>query len=273
MASRIAPEELLKTIEEEAATVLGGVPPLYTGLANLPEAEVKSRNLDSLRLWWCGGALLPAEIRNRFKQKFGLDIIELWAATETISYITIQPVDGSGKDGSVGKALPRLELKVVNDQGEELPPNQVGEIIVKAPSLMKGYFNNPHATAEAIKNGWYYTGDMGSIDEDGYVFISGRKKEMIRVGGQDVYPSDIEEILYTHPKVVEAAIVGIPDKVLGEVVKAVISLKGGETATEEEIIEFCKEKLASHEIPKKVEFVTALPRTPAGKIRREELKR
>jgi len=161
-------------------------------------------------------------------------------------------------------------MKIVDDNGRELPPNQPGEIIVRGP-IMKGYYNNPQATAETIKDGWLYTGDIGRVDEDGYLFLLGRKKETIIVKGQNIYPSDIEDVLYTHPKVAEAAVVGIPDELRGEVVRAIIGLKEGEVTTEEEIRRFCRKHMADYKVPKQVIFIDSLPKTATGKIRKEDL--
>ncbi len=159
----------------------------------------------------------------------------------------------------------------MEDNGKELPLNQSGEIIVSGP-IMKGYYNNPRATAETIKNGWLYTGDIGRADEDGELFILGRKKEMIIAKGQNIYPSDIEDVLYTYPKVAEAAVVGVPDEVRGEVVRAVISLKAGEAATEQEIKRFCLERIANYKVPKRVIFLDSLSKTAADKIDKESIR-
>ena len=211
------------------------------------------------------GAPLPIDTIKRCKQHYGFDILDCWGLTEAVCHVTCPPIDGSGKPGSVGKALPGWEVEVVDDNGRELPPNQAGEIIVRGP-IMKGYYHNPQATAEIVKGGWLYTGDIGRVDEDGYLFITGRKKETIIVKGQNIHPSDIESVLYTHPKVAEAVVIGIPDELRGEVVGAVIALKEGEVATEQEIKKFCLERIASYRVPKQVIFLDSLPRTAAGKI-------
>lgn len=164
-----------------------------------------------------------------------------------------------------GKLYLGWEMKVVDGNGRELPPNQAGEVIVRGP-IMKGYYNNPQATNEVIKDGWLYTGDIGRISENGQLFITGRKKEMIIVKGQNIYPSDIESVLHNHPKVAEVAVIGIPDEMRGEVVGAVISLKAGEVATEQEIRQFCLERIANYKVPKQVMFLDSLPRTATGKI-------
>ena len=262
---------LMATIEKEKGTMFLGVPYIFALVVDIAEKEGVKNDLSSLRLCSSGGAPLSIDIIRRFKQHYGFDLIDIWGLTEAICHVTCPPIDGTGKLGSVGKALPGWEVKIVDDNGRELLLNQPGEIIVRGP-IMKGYYNNPQATAEAIKDGWLYTGDIGRVDEDGYLFLSGRKKETIIVKGQNIYPSDIEDVLYTHPKVAEAAVVGIPDELRGEVVRAVISLKEGEVTTEEEIRRFCRKHMADYKVPKQVIFIDSLPKTATGKIRKEDLR-
>ena len=264
---------LMETISEERATIFMGVPFIFILMVREAEEEGIKCDLSSLRLCCVGGAPTPTKVMKRFKQLYGLDIVQFWGLTEATAHVTCQPVDGTGKLGSVGKALPGWKVKIVDDNGKEVPPSKAGEIIVNGP-IMKGYYDNPQATAETIRNGWLYTGDIGRVDEDGELFIVGRKKEMIIVKGQNIYPSDIEEVLYTHPKVAEAAVVGVPDELRGEVVRAAVSLKAGEVATELEIKQFCLERLANYKVPKQVIFWDSLPKNPAtGKIRKEDLKK
>ncbi|MDI6815231.1 MAG: AMP-binding protein, partial [Dehalococcoidales bacterium] len=224
-----------------------------------------------LRLCGSAGAALPIDIIKRFKKYYGLDIVDFWGLTEAVCHVTCPPLDGTGKFGSVGKTLPGWELKIVDDSGRELPPNHPGEIIVRGP-IMKGYYNNPQATAEVIKDGWLYTGDIGKVDEDGYLFFLGRKKELIITKGQNIYPGDIEDVLSAHPKVAEVAVVGVPDELRGEVVRAIISLKEGEVTTEEEIRRFCRQHMADYKLPKQIIFVDSLPKTTTGKVLKEELR-
>ena len=261
----------LELIEKEKVTILMGVPSAFTLAVNLAGKEGVRYDLSSLRLCGSAGAPLPVDIMKRFKKLYGLDIANFWGLTESTALVTSQPIDGTGKVGAVGKVLPGWELKIVDDDGQELPPNQPGEIIVRGP-LMKGYYGNPQATAEVIKNGWLYTGDIGKVDEDGYLFILDKKKDVIIVAGQNIYASDIEEVLYTHPKVAEAAVVGIPDKLRGEAVRAVIRLKEGAVATEREIKQFCRDRLADFKVPKQIVFMASLPKTITGKIHKEALK-
>ena len=261
----------MSTIERERGTMFLGVPYIFALAVDIAKKEGIKSDLSSLRLCGSAGAPLAIDTVRRFKQHYGFDLIDFWGLTEAVCHVTCPPIDGTGKLGSVGKALPGWEVKIVDDNGKELPLNQPGEIIVSGP-IMKGYSNNPQDTAEAIKDGWLYTGDIGRVDKDGYLFIVGRKKEVIIVKGQNIYPSDIEDVLYTHPKVAEAAVVGIPDELRGEVIRAVISLKEGEVTTEEEIKRFCRKHMADFKVPKQVIFMDSLPKTATGKIGKEDLK-
>jgi len=259
-------------IESERATIFMGVPFVFGLIIHAAEEEGLKHDLSSLRLCVSAGAPLPPDTVERFRKCYGLDIIEFWGLTEAVGCVTCQPIDGTGKLSSVGKALPGYEVKVVNDEGKELFLNQAGEVIVSG-AIMKGYYGNPQAGAAAIRDGWLYTGDIGKFDEDGDLFLVGRKREMIISKGQNIYPSDIEDVLHTHPKVAEVAVVGVPDELRGEMVRAVISLKEGESITEHEIIRFCREYLANYKLPKQIIFVDSLPKTATGRIRKEELRR
>ena len=261
---------VMEVIERERGTIFMGVPYIYALVVNLAEKNGIANDLSSLRLYGSAGAPLPPDIIKRFKRHFGLELIDFWGLTEAVCQITCPPVDGTGKFGSVGKALPGWEIKIVDDNGSELPVNHPGEIIARG-LIMKGYYNNPQATAEAIKDGWLYTGDIGRVDEDGWLFIVGRKKDMIIRKGQNIYPSDIEDVLYANPKIAEAAVVGIPDEMRGEIVRAYISLKAGEVATEEEVRYFCQEHMANYKVPRQIMFLDSLPKTASGKIRKEDL--
>ena len=262
---------LLESIERERGTILLGVPYIYGLLINVAENEGIKNDLSSLRLCGSIGDVLPANVMKRFNELYGFNIIDFWGLTEAVCHVTCPPLDGTGKLGSVGKALPGWEVKIVDDSGRELPLNQPGEIIVRGP-IMKGYYNNPQATAEVIKDGWLYTGDTGKVDEDGYLFFLGRKKELIIVKGQNIYPGDVEAVLCAHPQVAEAAVVGVSDELRGEVVRAIISLKKGEVTTEQEIRRFCLERMANYKVPKQIIFVDSLPKTTTGKIRKQDLR-
>jgi len=264
-------DSLLEVIEREKATIFMGVPFVHALIVNAAEAEGIKHDLSSVRLWGTAGAAMPADISQKLGQYFGLEAVDFWGMTESTAHVTCQSLDGAGKPGSVGKALAGWELKIVDSNGRALPPNQPGEIIVRGP-IMKGYYTNPQATAEVVKGGWLYTGDIGRVDEAGDLFLMGRSKEIIIIKGQNVYPNDIEEVLYTHPKVAEAAVVGIPDEMRGETIRAVISLREGEVATEQEIKHFCRQHMADYKVPREVVFTDSLPKTADGKICKEDLK-
>ncbi len=270
MLAGLSIDSLFEVIEREKATIFMAVPFVHTLIVNAAETEGIHHDLSSLRLWGTAGAAMPANIGQKIKQHFGLSAVDFWGMTESSAHVTCQSLDGVGKAGSVGRVLPGWELKIVDDNGRQLPLNQPGEVIVRGP-IMKGYYNNPEATAQVVKDGWLYTGDLGKVDEDGEVFLTGRSKDIIIVKGQNVYPSDIEEVLYTHPKVAEAVVVGIPDEIRGESIEAFISLKEGEVATEPEIKHFCREHMADYKVPRQITFVDSLPRTAAGKIDKQSL--
>lgn len=261
---------VIATIEREKATIFMAVPFIYALTIDMAEKEGIKNDLSSLRVCISAGAPLPLDTIRQFKRYYGVDIVDCWGLTEATCVVTYPLLNSAGKIGSVGKAVSGWELKIVDEKNRESPLNQAGEIIVRGP-IMKEYYNNPQATAEVIKNGWLYTGDIGKVDEEGNLFLTGRKKETIIVKGQNIYPSDVESVLRTHPKVTEAAVLGIPDKLRGEVVGAVISLKEGEVTTEQEIRQFCLEHIANYKVPKQVIFLDSLPKTATGKIDRESL--
>jgi len=252
----------MEAIEREKGTIYMGVPYIYALAVNIAEREGIKNDLSSLRLFGSGGAPLSIDVFQQFKQYYGSTIADVWGLTEAVSHVTCPPLDGTGKLGASGKALPGWEIKAVDNNGNELPPNQAGEIIVRGP-IMEGYYNNPQATNETIKDGWLHTGDIGRIDEDGYLFLSGRKKNIIILKGQNIYPGDIEEVLCTHPKVAGAIVAGIPDRLRGEIVGAAIRLKEGEVATEQEIRQFCQERMADYKLPRKIIFTDSLPNSVA----------
>jgi len=261
----------MEAIEREKGTMFMGVPYIFALAVDLAEKEGIKNDLSSLRLCASAGAPLPISTAQRFKQLYGFDIIDFWGLTEATCHITCSPLNGSGKLGSVGKALSGWEVKIVDEGGRELPPNQVGEVIVSGP-IMKGYYHNPQATTEAIRDGWLHTGDIGRLDGDGYLFLTGRKKETIINKGQNIYPSEIESLLKTHPKVAEATVIGIPDEMRGEIIGAVISLKEGEVAKEEELKQFCLEHITGYKVPRQFIFLPSLPRTADGKIDKKSIR-
>jgi long-chain acyl-CoA synthetase len=270
MLGGLSVSSLLEVIEREKATIFMAVPFIHALIANTAETEGIHHDLSSIRLWGTAGAAMPAAIWRKIKQHFGFSAVDFWGMTESAAHVTCQSPDGSGKPGSVGKALPGWELKIVDDNGRELPPNQPGEVIVKGP-IMKGYYNNPRATAQVIRNGWLHTGDLGRVDEEGWLFLlAGGKKDMLIAKGQNIYPSDIEQVLAGHPKVAEVAVVGVPDEIRGESPRAFIRLKAG--ATEQELKRFCLERLANYKVPKEFVFSDSLPKTAEGKIDKGSLR-
>ena len=255
--------ELLATIERERVTILIGVPFIHALLVKKAKAEGVAFNLDSLRICGSIGALLTKELAEQFEKYLGFRLINFYGLTESTVHITCQPLNGSGKIGSVGTALQGWEIKIVDDNGRVLPVNQSGEVIARGP-IMSYYYQNRRDTDKVIRNGWLYTSDIGRIDEDGYLFLVSLKKNMIITKGQNVYPSDIETVLLEHSAVAEASVFGIPDEIRGEVVSAAIVLKKNKTTTEQEIKNFCLEHLANFKIPKQVIFLDSLPK---GKYR------
>lgn len=259
---RFDAEKVLMEIQKNKCTVFMGVPTMYIKLL---EAKKDFHDVSSVRLWTVGSAPMPVEAYNKFKEKFGIEMLERYGMTETAPVITSNPYRGKRKSGSVGPALPGVEVSVLNDDGAFAGFNEVGEIVVRGPNVMKGYWNRPVETEEAYAGGWFHTGDLGRLDEEGYLTIVGRKKEMIIASGFKVFPREVEEVIHTNPKVKEVAVVGLPDPVRGENVKAFIVLKEGMTATPQEMEEFCRKGLAAFKVPRVYEFVSSIPRTPSGK--------
>lgn len=255
----------MEAIEREKGTMFLGVPFIFSLAVQMAEKEGIKNDLSSLRLCASAGAVLPVEVKKRFKELYGFEILDCWGLTEAVCHLTCPPLNGHINIASVGKALSGWKLKVVDDEGRALPPNQSGEIIVSGP-IMKGYYNNLRATGEVIKDGWLYTGDIGRFDNEGNLYITGRKKDTIIVKGQNINPGDIEGVLRGHPAVAEAIVIGIPDKLRGEIVGAIVSLKEGRTATEQELRQLCIEQLISYKVPKQIVFVDAMARTPDGRI-------
>lgn len=250
---------LMEVIEKEKATIFMAVPFVHALIVDAIKAEGIKHDLSSIRLWGTAGAAMPAGIAQEIRRYMGLTAVDFWGMTESAAHVTCQSPDGGGKPGSVGKVLPGWELKVVDDDNRELPPGQPGEIIVRGP-IMTGYYKNPEATAGVIKKGWLYTGDIGRVDKEGWLFLSaGRKKDVIIAKGQNIYPSDIEYVLASHPKVAEVGVVGIRDDVRGETPRAIIRLKAGEVATEQEIKKFCLKRLANYKVPREVVFISSSP--------------
>jgi len=270
MWERFSPSDFWETVQHYRPTTFSGVPTMLSILLAVPRPE--GLDTSSLRYVICGAAALPLDIFQRFEETFDLRILEGYGLTEATCVSSLNPYWGIRKVGSIGLPLRGQPMKIVDDNMNDLPPGEFGEIVVKGPNVMLGYYNNPEATTETIVDGWVRTGDIGYTDEDGYFFIVDRKKEMIIRGGENIYPREVEEVLFTHPKIAEAAVIGRPDPVWGEEVVAVIVLQPGQTLTPEEVQEYCKERLASYKAPRQVEFREDLPKTVTGKVAKKALK-
>jgi long-chain acyl-CoA synthetase len=242
---------------------------MFVALLYSPDAD--AYDTSSLQYVVSGSAPLPVEIMKAFEQKFHCPIREGYGLSEASAALTGHSADIVRKPGSVGKPLAGVELRIVDEHDNNVPTGEVGEIIARGPNIMQGYYNMPAETAAALRNGWLYTGDMGRFDEDGYVYIVERKKDLIIRGGFNVYPRDIEEVLATHPAVIEAAVIGIPSQRMGEEVKAFVVTRSDIDA--ETLMAYCRDKLANYKTPSQIEFVDTLPRNAIGKIDKKELRK
>lgn len=270
MLPRFEPQKALEVMARDRVTYFAGVPTMYFYLLNFPGAD--QYDLSALKFCVSGGAAMPVEVMHAFNRKYNVTILEGYGLSETSPVASFNHLDREPKPGSIGVPIWGIEMRVVDDQGREVPNGELGEIVIRGHNVMKGYYKRPEATAEAIRNGWFHSGDIAYRDDDGFFFIKDRVKDMIIRGGFNVYPREIEEVLYGHPAIAEAAVIGVPDQALGEEVKAVVALKPGHTATETEIIEYCKERLAAYKYPRIVEIRDTLPKTATGKILKRELR-
>jgi long-chain acyl-CoA synthetase len=266
---RFDPVKALQIMERDRVSVFLGVPTMYNAMLAVPEAE--RPDMSSLRVCISGGASLPVEVLRAFDGQFGAKILEGYGLSETSPVASFNHPDRERKPGSIGTPIRDVRMRVVDEQDAELPPGEVGEIVIQGPNVMKGYWQRPDATAEAMRGGWFHTGDMAKVDEDGYFFIVDRKKDLIIRGGYNVYPREIEEVLYEHPAVGEAAVVAVPHAELGEEVGAAVALKGGAEASADELQTFVKERVAAYKYPRHVWFVDELPKGPTGKILKREI--
>ena len=266
------PEQLLEAISKFKPTFAPLVPTMFIGLLNHP--GIDQADLTSIKGCFSGSAPLPLEVIRDFEAKTGSTIVEGFGMTESSPVTHINPFIGERKVGSIGLPISDTECRIVdlNDGETNMPLGESGELLLKGPQVMKGYWNKPEATAETLTDGWLHTGDIGKMDEDGYFYIVDRKKDMIISGGYNVYPRDIEEVFFEHPKVLEAAALGVPHPKRGEQVKVFVALKEGETATEEELLTYCKDKLAAYKLPTMIEFRDELPKTNVGKVLKKDLR-
>jgi long-chain acyl-CoA synthetase len=270
MLPRFDPLKALEIIQRDKVTYFAGVPTMYFYLLNHPAAV--NYDLSSLRLCVSGGSAMPVEVMLAFNAKHNVTILEGYGLSETSPVASFNHLDRPTKPGSIGTPIWGVEMRAVDPEGRPVPTGELGEIVIRGHNVMKGYYKRPEATAEAIRSGWFHTGDLARVDEDGYFFIVDRVKDMIIRGGFNVYPREIEEVLYAHPAVAEAAVIGVYDLALGEEVKAVVAFKPGQLASEQDLIAYCKERLAAYKYPRSVEIRDTLPKTATGKILKRELK-
>jgi long-chain acyl-CoA synthetase len=263
-------EAILKAISKLKGTIFPGAPTMYIGLINHP--RIKEYDLSSVRVCVSGASALPQEVQERFEELTGGKLIEGYGLTETSPVTHVNPIWDGCRNGTIGLPLPDTDAKVVNSEtGEEMPVGEIGELVIKGPQIMKGYWNRPEETAQALRDGWFYTGDMATMDADGFFTIVDRKKDMIIAGGFNIYPREVEEILYQHPAVKEVVVAGIPDPYRGETVKAYIILRADVSVTEKELDAWCRERLAAFKVPRSYDFRDALPKTLVGKVLRRKL--
>jgi long-chain acyl-CoA synthetase len=266
------PEPLLESIGKFRPTFAPLVPTMYIGMLGLP--QINQTDLTCIKGCFSGSAPLPVEVIRDFENKTGAVIVEGFGMTESSPVTHINPFGGQRKIGSIGIPIPDTEARIVDlgDPSQEMPVGETGELVVRGPQVMQGYWQRADATAETLVDGWLHTGDIAMMDEEGYFFIVDRKKDMIISGGYNVYPRDIEEVLFEHPKIAEATAIGVPHPSRGEQVKVFVVLKPDETATSEEIIDFCKGKLATYKLPTEIEFISELPKTNVGKVLKKDLR-
>ncbi|MDN7228642.1 fatty acid--CoA ligase family protein [Planococcus liqunii] len=269
LVPRFNPKEVFEAIKSQKATVFAGVPTMFNFLYQFPDAQPS--DFDSVRLAISGGSAMPVALLHNFEEKFNVRISEGYGLSEASPVTCFNPVDRERKAGSIGTSIINVENKVVDELGEEVPVGEVGELVVRGPNVMKGYYKMPEETESALRGGWLYTGDLARVDEEGYFYIVDRKKDMIIVGGYNVYPREVEEVLFAHPGVVEAAVVGLPDPNFGEEVHAYVVLKD-DALTVEDLRAYCAEHLAKYKVPKHFEVLEELPKNTTGKILRRSLK-
>ncbi|MGQ9558333.1 MAG: long-chain-fatty-acid--CoA ligase [Desulfurispora sp.] len=265
------PRAAVKAIRQHQVTIFPAVPTMFAAILAAAR-DLETADFASLKMFVSGGAALPQELYHTLEAKFGVAILEGNGPTETSPISYVNPYYGVRKIGSVGPPLPGVEVIIADENDQELPRGQVGEILVRGRNVMKGYLNQPEATAQVLRGGWFHTGDLGTMDEDGYVYIVDRKKDLILVGGFNVYPREVEEVLYRHPAVAEAAVIGLPDEMRGEVPVAFVVLKPAQEVTARQLIKFCQENLASYKCPRQVIFQEELPKMANGKIFKRAIK-
>jgi long-chain acyl-CoA synthetase len=266
---RFDPVKALEIVQRDRVTIFQGVPTMYSAIL---QAEGRDQyDVSCLRLCISGGSAMPVEVMRQFEEEFDCKILEGYGLSETSPVASFNHPDRERKPGSIGTPVEGVEMKVVDDDGKDVEQGEVGEIAIRGHNVMKGYWNRPDATSESIRDGWFRTGDMAKVDDEGYFFIVDRKKELIIRGGYNVYPREIEEVLYEHPAVAEAAVVGVPHDDLGEEVGAAVVVKEGEDVDADTLKEYCKENVAAYKYPRQIWFPDELPKGPTGKILKREI--
>ncbi len=271
---RFDPDAALGIMQRDSVTIFAGVPTMYWAMLNHPNPEKfdLAKVAHNLRLAVSGGAAMPVEVMRAFGEKFGVQILEGYGLSETSPVATFNRLDRPPRPGSIGLPVWGVQVRLVDPLDHDVPSGEVGEILLKGHNIMKGYYKRPEATAEAMRGGWFHTGDLARMDEDGFIYITDRVKDMIIRGGFNVYPREIEEVMITHPAVSLAAVVGVPHESHGEEIKAYVILKAGQQASEAELIDWCREHMASYKYPRLIEIREALPMTATGKILKRELR-
>lgn len=271
LQERFHPELCLRGIERERASIFMGVPTMFSMM--LDWAQRQAVDVSSLRFCISAGQNLPWNVAKRFRERFGVSVFDLWGQTEGTPITGYDPGrETEGRPESCGRALPGCAVRVIDDAGADAPAEAIGEILLAGANVFLGYDRNPEATAETLRDGWVYTGDLGRLDADGYLYVVGRKRDMVIRGGANIYPVEIEEAIYAHPAVAECAVIGVPDEIYGETLKAVVVVGERCTLSESELLEHCRTRLADYKIPASVRFVDALPKGPTGKILKRELR-
>lgn len=265
---RFKPEQVLNAIATEQVTMFFGVPTVFIKLLTM---DIPRQHLANVRYYFSAAAPMPVEVTKQWHQRYEQVIHQGYGLTET-SPCACYNHDLKYKLGSIGSPIENVEMKIVDANGVEVPPGELGEILVRGPNVMFGYWNRPFETAQVIKNGWFHTGDIGRMDEDGYFYIVDRLKDMINISGFKVYPAEVENVIYQHPAIAEVAVYGVPDPVKGEIVQANIVLKSAPSLTEEQITMFCTERMATYKVPKVFKFVDSIPKNPTGKILKRQLR-
>jgi long-chain acyl-CoA synthetase len=269
---QFVPQEVLKAMEKVRPTIFPSAPAVFNAL--LQQKNIRDFDLRSIRFCVTGSAPMPVELTKQFKELTGAEIIEGFGLTETSPVTHLNPIRGKRKAGSIGLPFPDTDASIVDTEmgTKHLPPGEEGELIIKGPQVMRGYWGRPEETAGTLRNNWLFTGDIASMDEEGYFFIVDRKKDLIISGGYNIYPREIDEVLYEHPQVADAVCVGVPHKTRGEIIKAYIVPKPDQEIEKKEIVAFCRQKLANYKVPKQIEFRKELPKTIVGKVLRRVLR-